>query len=981
MFSLDMTGEDVTKTGGSFLVERYPDPGAVWDRPWDPHTEWGRGNVRADSLKGDLINDVHFAVIERVARKSKWVVKTNPYEGGSDHTVFGTAGVPSVLDWHFTDRYYHTNFDTPDKTSPDEMRNVGVAVGATAWLFASADESRALELANVVASAGKARISREETEGATLPDHTALLAAWKKWNAEAVRSASRVVLGPPSPGFAAKLDALAGSFAAGSIDQTPFRRLPPGSPALKVVSSADQAPAAAKENEKGTDKFVCGTDARSDPIPLSWQTVVLAGDSRLYQPCPQANHAQSDREVQQGILINQAMASPDPEIRWRGAQAMVRLERGIGAVLRTAVVRPACNAEAQIFGGLDNPMRWQPGELFTLVTDRYERVRREAAFGIGLVLSRPGLDANVATAARKEILACVERELTLPTGSSTDVVSQLLQAIGVTRYGTDQVRAAAASYLTDKTKPRLDRTGRLASDEVTAAVYGLEALIRQSPGWNVAEPVRVRLRDIVVHDQPGVVPRAQRLAMMALQAARDADSFTLELAANQDDFQVRRLVAMSLNLSDPNHARIGERLARDGAFQVRYEYLAALNRLSGRTHECAPLTKFLDDPEPTVVLRAMDLINPQCTDLDDAVTKLLGEAKKLEKDDSQEHWHVPSRALTALTRVRPEEAKPLLAFTLKYPVWQVRAAAAAPLVNLGLIDEAVQLARDPKPNVQTAAIEALTRAKRMEVLEPALEVLSQGLDFQVMRAAANAMVNVPDDRRDDATDKLLIAMRRLTLLEEDPSRDPRVAILAALGRVMRPDRANDLIPFLADLDDAVNEAAAKAYQNITGAVPPRQTPARRYPYQPKESALNALPIQALFVTDAGEFEVDFRKDVAPVTLARFTMLVNAGYYDGLTFHRIAPNFVVQGGSPGASEYVGASRYMRDEVSSASHLMGALGISTRGHDTGDAQIFIDLVDVPRLDRDYTVFGYVTRRMDIVSTMLEGTVIKAIRLRYR
>ena len=42
MFSLDMTGEDVRKTGGSFLIERYPDPGAVWDRPWDPHTEWGR---------------------------------------------------------------------------------------------------------------------------------------------------------------------------------------------------------------------------------------------------------------------------------------------------------------------------------------------------------------------------------------------------------------------------------------------------------------------------------------------------------------------------------------------------------------------------------------------------------------------------------------------------------------------------------------------------------------------------------------------------------------------------------------------------------------------------------------------------------------------------------------------------------------------------------------------------------------------------
>ena len=81
MFSMDMTGEDVTKTGGTFLIERYPDPGAVWDRPWDPHTEWGRGNVQADSLKGDLINDAHLAVCERVGRKSQLGRPDQPVRG------------------------------------------------------------------------------------------------------------------------------------------------------------------------------------------------------------------------------------------------------------------------------------------------------------------------------------------------------------------------------------------------------------------------------------------------------------------------------------------------------------------------------------------------------------------------------------------------------------------------------------------------------------------------------------------------------------------------------------------------------------------------------------------------------------------------------------------------------------------------------------------------------------------------------------
>jgi hypothetical protein len=209
MFSMDMTGEDVARTGGSFLVERWPDPGAIWSRPWDPNSEWGRGNVRKESLKGDLINDLHLAVCERVAAKTGWVVKTNPYEGGSDHTVFGTAGVPSLLNWHFTDRYYHTNMDTPDKTSADEMRNVGVAVATTAWLLASSDEAMSLEVAALVARAGRTRIAVEERDGAALPDHAEALAAWRTWSADAVRSVLRLATVPVTNQLATLVEELA----------------------------------------------------------------------------------------------------------------------------------------------------------------------------------------------------------------------------------------------------------------------------------------------------------------------------------------------------------------------------------------------------------------------------------------------------------------------------------------------------------------------------------------------------------------------------------------------------------------------------------------------------------------------------------------------------------------------------------------------------------------------------------------------------
>jgi cyclophilin family peptidyl-prolyl cis-trans isomerase len=86
--------------------------------------------------------------------------------------------------------------------------------------------------------------------------------------------------------------------------------------------------------------------------------------------------------------------------------------------------------------------------------------------------------------------------------------------------------------------------------------------------------------------------------------------------------------------------------------------------------------------------------------------------------------------------------------------------------------------------------------------------------------------------------------------------------------------------------------------------------------------------------------------------------------------------VIQGGSPGANEYVGADRFMRDEVGLRSHERGTLGISTRGRDTGDAQIFVNLIDNWRLDHDYTVFAEVVRGMDVVDAVLEGDTIARI-----
>jgi Zn-dependent M28 family amino/carboxypeptidase len=206
MFSLDMTGEDTSRTGGTFLIEKQADPSAVWARPSDPHTAWGASEVKASELKGSLLNDVHLAICRRRAADSGWIVKTNPYEGGSDHTEFKTAGIPSLLDWHFTDRYYHTNLDRPDKTSPAEMVNVGVAVATSAWFLASATEQDALATVKLIADAASARLALEQSQAAT-PE---IVAAWRKWYDEALDSVRRLKPGPASAEVDAAVEAARG---------------------------------------------------------------------------------------------------------------------------------------------------------------------------------------------------------------------------------------------------------------------------------------------------------------------------------------------------------------------------------------------------------------------------------------------------------------------------------------------------------------------------------------------------------------------------------------------------------------------------------------------------------------------------------------------------------------------------------------------------------------------------------------------------
>ncbi|HVH13172.1 MAG TPA: peptidylprolyl isomerase, partial [Longimicrobium sp.] len=87
---------------------------------------------------------------------------------------------------------------------------------------------------------------------------------------------------------------------------------------------------------------------------------------------------------------------------------------------------------------------------------------------------------------------------------------------------------------------------------------------------------------------------------------------------------------------------------------------------------------------------------------------------------------------------------------------------------------------------------------------------------------------------------------------------------------------------------------------------------------------------------------------------------------------------IQGGGPGTNEYVGYASYLRDELGTVPHPRGTVGMSTRGHDTGDAQWFVNLRDNARLVREYTVFAEVTEGIEVVDGILEGDLVATARV---
>ncbi|MGQ0735940.1 MAG: peptidylprolyl isomerase [Acidobacteriota bacterium] len=667
--------------------------------------------------------------------------------------------------------------------------------------------------------------------------------------------------------------------------------------------------------------------AHTQPAASLAERILLAEDARAQTPAELAT-------------LRQSLTSPDLAVRRQAVRAIGRLER--------PDLIPA---------------------LTPVLADRSLELRIEAANAVGqlargqagVASAKPRLLARAKVERDPRVWGVVAATLgRLPFSAASDV---------------SEVETAIAVVLPTPTSTAIQ------IDAVLGATEGLEALARQSHKLSPfkATTIEALRAASALEGRPqdaDKLARIRRFAVLALTAAGATSRQDLERGVADPDEEVRRMTMVAARAEVEGRESTVDQGLADQAPRVRYEALQTWGRMfQGRS--CERLQAAVRDTNPHVALLAIDLLGNGCPAGQSGLAPLQALAELLTARPRE--WHKPAHALVSLAKVSPVDARTLLPRYLTHAIWQVRMYAARAAGVLAAIGELETLGEDPDDNVREAALGELVRLKRKEAGRVALAALSRK-DYQLVRTAARALTA---DASPEAAPALLAAMQRITAERKDTSRDPRMAILDALkaiggsdGVKLGGDPAAALAPYLTDFDSAVAGRTGELLQawGRPHAVAPRPLPR---PVVSRE-AVEALRHTRLRVAMAGlgVFELRLLVDDAPLTALRVATRAREGYYNGLTFHRVAPNFVIQGGSPGANEYVGDAAYMRDEVGLASHRRGTVGISTRGRDTGDAQIFVNLVDSPRLDHAYTVFAEVVSGMDVVDAVVEGDVIERV-----
>lgn len=694
----------------------------------------------------------------------------------------------------------------------------------------------------------------------------------------------------------------------------------------------------------------CGVAGPSPaPLPFSIDVPVLTAadvevDTVGYMRVLAAEDRRAPTDADVSILT-ESLSSSVSGVSRAAVRALGRLERPELAeqLFEVAAESPSEHTRAEAANAVAQSIRaGSPGRRGALIDALLGRLTEESSPLVRAAVARsvariPPADGSQAA----RVTDAVTR-----WGSTLTAADRTVELIAFARAASAHIRATQRAYPDHDLGDLVRELDDLLSN--TDAVVRRTALTARRSA--AAAPDDAWTASVMADDDPGV-----RREAMAWAGTRTSDfegwpRAVLEAGLNDPAAEVRIAAVQGWDARAP----AGERCAA---------LLAAARNDEGRA-----------DPGDAVSLSALSAFDGSCPDRAAVVATMVEIVESIE--DRPTDWARPVGALAVLARVDTAQTAGLLPVFSGHPNPFVREGAATAAGRIGAVDVLSALVGDADANVREGAIGAWGDDIPTAVL---VSQLDRG-EPHLLRTSALRLAGRTEPGLAAA---LLRALDRLSDPVHATMRDARLALLERVAEVGEATAAEEVRGYLTDPDPQV-AALAQATLRSWGVAAATTQPTGLDPLPlPSFAELAAIEDSLAVVTMVGgaEFSVAVLPFEAPTNSARFLRMVRAGTFDGLTWHRVVSNFVVQGGSPGADEYAGHGAFTRDEVGLVGHFAGTVGISTRGRDTGDGQLFMNLVDNLRLDHDYTVFGYLADGFETVRAIRPGDVIERIRIEAR
>jgi len=431
----------------------------------------------------------------------------------------------------------------------------------------------------------------------------------------------------------------------------------------------------------------------------------------------------------------------------------------------------------------------------------------------------------------------------------------------------------------------------------------------------------------------------------------------LELLINDPDVATRAYVARALGqIASPESLPLLANALLDPHPWVRTNALAALSRIATKTphaiereemsKDVLRLVGLSDDPDPGTRATLIDLLGAY------AVKSEVARGRLLEIAANASRWDRELAAAAIAKWLGDEKLLPAdMSDWAKVRVLETSTPLAEAMRARWAHDSSTLVRFTVLNTIPDENVDANIALIRAALDDPDPVVRGYALD----RFAHSA-----------ATDKPAVFAAAEKHARNDKQNDARVAAVRGIS-----DEAA-LRALLNDSDPVVRRAAADLIEEKLGKPRPQFTPLpveRPAAEYAEIVEWSRRPHTATIRMPRGAVEIALTSQAAPMTTWNFAKLANAHYFDGSTFMRVVPNFVVQGGDPRNDQEGGPGYAIRDEINMQKYTRGAVGMALSGPDTGGSQFFITHSPQPHLDGGYTIFGYVTAGMSAVVDQIE------------